>query len=375
MFNKLFISSNRVAWIDNIKLFAIISVMIGHVSATFFSGEPYKDIVHHVLISWSMPLFIFISGYVGFRGFSRVMTWANLNQYLLKMAERIMIPSLAYSSITYIFRMDLLHIIAGLGGLFVVSLVVLDRELLRTRCYKVYLFIIYSLLVVNVVFGLFNDMWYFTLLLRYTILAAFYFFLLNKYGNKVYYSIPIFLFLVFAWKMPWYVNIELLLYFLLGAFLRKFDLLEKWKVGKSLILVIFVSLICAIVSCIFFFFHTFYDYTVIDLFHTHNSVLFFARQLCGGCWCLAITCTIILFSKKYSIFSFWGGKTLPIYGIHATLILVMVHFIKIRCCILGGVSWLYVGCATFVMFLVTIILCSIASKSRYGRLLFLGEKE
>ena len=51
--------SIRVAWIDNIKLFAIISVMIGHVSATFFSGEPYKDIVHHVLISWSMPLFIF----------------------------------------------------------------------------------------------------------------------------------------------------------------------------------------------------------------------------------------------------------------------------------------------------------------------------
>ena len=63
-------NKNRVAWIDSLKGFAIICVVVGHVllgyikANTFVEVNDYLTIAKDFLYSFHMPLFFFISGYV-----------------------------------------------------------------------------------------------------------------------------------------------------------------------------------------------------------------------------------------------------------------------------------------------------------------------
>lgn len=62
---------NRVQWIDSLKGFAIISVVLGHaILAYLYSGEMFENpkmllvIVRNLIYAFHMPLFYMISGYV-----------------------------------------------------------------------------------------------------------------------------------------------------------------------------------------------------------------------------------------------------------------------------------------------------------------------
>lgn len=52
---------NRIQWIDKLKGFLILLVIIGHFG---YANYPSMSILHDLIYSFHMPLFIFLSGYV-----------------------------------------------------------------------------------------------------------------------------------------------------------------------------------------------------------------------------------------------------------------------------------------------------------------------
>lgn len=82
----------RLDYVDSLKGFAILLVVMGHVIAWFFKS--YMDILPmqpspmrlwHIIYSFHMPLFMFISGYLF--GMSHFRT---VKEYLVKMWKKAM---------------------------------------------------------------------------------------------------------------------------------------------------------------------------------------------------------------------------------------------------------------------------------------------
>ena len=63
-------SSQRIKWIDSLKGFAIITVVIGHVADGYLSAGMFSDykglmsIIYELIYAFHMPLFFLVSGYV-----------------------------------------------------------------------------------------------------------------------------------------------------------------------------------------------------------------------------------------------------------------------------------------------------------------------
>ena len=105
MENKVFFSINsvsrgsRIAWIDNIRLFAILCVIFGH---CWYLGDPnalggYEVAGYHFqklfIVSFNMPLFVFLSGYCAYNGITSIKSFDSLVSYWKKIAMRIAIPT------------------------------------------------------------------------------------------------------------------------------------------------------------------------------------------------------------------------------------------------------------------------------------------
>lgn len=372
--------SIRVAWIDNIKMFAMLSVMFGHISATYFSGEPYKDWVHHFLISWSMPLFIFISGYTGLSGILRIANFSDYHSYVMKISERILFPSLAYSCILEIFSLKIDHTIVAITILTLLFFMVRYKNYYEKTAYLswAYSLGIFFLLLFNVLLGIFNQMWYFTQMLRYLILASTCCYFVKKFRRFSCFIILLAIIFAMMLKNYWYVNIELLSYFILGMCMKYYsfdDKLNKWGGNKISILLVAILLSCiAILFTRSFYFHTFYDFNVLELYKNGQLQLFYWRQLSGAFWCLAFMLLFSFISSKYTVFSSLGSKTLAIYAIHASIILVVSKYCSFRFEVSSFRAWCLVIFGTFLLLFLTVLIMTILEGNKYGRILFLGEK-
>ena len=58
------INTKREAWIDAVRIFAMLSVVFGHSIGA--SGVVGRDGLVLWMVAWNMPLFIMLSGYCNF---------------------------------------------------------------------------------------------------------------------------------------------------------------------------------------------------------------------------------------------------------------------------------------------------------------------
>lgn len=64
------VSANRITFIDSIKGFAIICVVLGHIVGGYYDSNIYPSasdllyIIHNLIYTFHMPLFMTVSGYV-----------------------------------------------------------------------------------------------------------------------------------------------------------------------------------------------------------------------------------------------------------------------------------------------------------------------
>lgn len=89
-------SNQRLAYIDMAKGIAIVLVVLGHILQYGFSGEPAFRCFSGIY-SFHMPLFMFLSGYTVTR--SRLDSWQNYKQFLVKRAYTLLIPFFSWGLI------------------------------------------------------------------------------------------------------------------------------------------------------------------------------------------------------------------------------------------------------------------------------------
>jgi fucose 4-O-acetylase-like acetyltransferase len=92
----------RLLDIDRAKGLAIILVVIGHVSDTGPIGNEWYDMLKHLLYSFHMAFFIFLSGYVMYISYLSLQSFNSLVKYISKRFERLMVPFLFFSLLIFV---------------------------------------------------------------------------------------------------------------------------------------------------------------------------------------------------------------------------------------------------------------------------------
>ena len=85
--------TKRIEFIDALRGFTMILVVLNHIETQGFVNEP--SIIGRILMTFRMPLFFFISGYIAYKADK---VW-NLSNYILDCLKKIkvqLIPTLVF---------------------------------------------------------------------------------------------------------------------------------------------------------------------------------------------------------------------------------------------------------------------------------------
>lgn len=340
--------ATRLAWIDDIKLFAICCVMVGHVSATFFANEPGRQWLHHVLISWSMPLFFFVSGITSWGGISRIKDVADVESYVRRMAYRLMVPSLTFAALLGVIDVtSSVHFIRGIALLAAIAVFLISRKRGGFDNHRtIALYILYGMLFAHIVGGVFSSFWFFPCLLRTLIIPAIIFGLTRPRTTMQWMLCASVVYVVLLLVgLRFDANAELGSYYLLGLFLRR---MNQHNHKRPVMVVPLLAI--AVVATYNFRFHSFYGNHYWGLVASGQWTILLFRQLAGIAWCMMFWQLFMALNHTYDSVSRLGSKTLAIYGVHVVLIETFrQHFFYVG----HGVS-VYIYELLFVSMLLTV---------------------
>lgn len=106
MLNK---KDNKILYLMLLQFFAILCVLLGHsvhiycrdgwYFHVFYTANFWLDFIHHVIYSFHMPLFVFLSGYLFYVTTGKEF---KLSKYIVKRIKRLIVPFLIASVIYYI---------------------------------------------------------------------------------------------------------------------------------------------------------------------------------------------------------------------------------------------------------------------------------
>lgn len=261
----------RIAWIDNIRLFAILCVILYH-SSQLVENKMYFG---WIIESFNMALFFLLSGFTSYKSLNRIEDFNGLKEFAQKRFLRILLPCVFMSLLifqkpcAYWFLLTLFYYLIAFACI----------KLLCVKC-------------------------------KFSELAPYYMFLLlifinvPKIGN----------------------NQEFILIFTIGLICKKFktlDYLEHLQKYKKFSLVV---CLCLIWLCLLPFYQSFYTNKLYSLFSTGDYYTFLLRQIMALSF--VIGCCII-FNSKMNILtnmSKWGRETLGIYIIHVTILKIFEHY-------------------------------------------------
>jgi len=272
------INQIRLSWIDDCKMFAMASVILGHIMAMFFKDLNGTEIFGRVMISYAMYLFVFISGIVNHKSLNRITSTYELILYYKKLSARILLPLFTWTTSVYIIDSSI-HYFTNFWFLFMLAIVLYVSAFVY-YCSKKY-----------------------------------------KFGN----TLTFVLLLVVLSVIPFENVYEFAIVFIAGLISKRQDLFNRFN-NRAKLKVVLLIITFTVWSVTFYFSkdHNFYEYPVIKLFRENIFYYFFNRQLCALS-AVYLIASIFTFKTKYSYFSYWGSKTMPLYFVH---VVILIYFLK-----------------------------------------------
>lgn len=273
-------SKQRLPWLDDIKMFIMFTVFLGHAGGGILKGYaplPTLDIV----TLYAMPLFVLLSGYSNYNSLNNIKSKETWLKVLIKQFEHLKIPEISACIVTYLLTFELYN--------------------------------------ANFLYG---NYWFFDMLLFIAVLYASIVFLSSFFKSFFWLNIIIFSSISF-WINLWSVG-DMCSFYIIGLILRRYNLIEKFSNKLSLILLL-------ITTCILFTYHysihpelhtikySFYYIKAKDTLFSGMISLYFWRQVLGLLIGLCIILIFKNFSKKYNWFSWCGSKTLGLYLFHVMI--------------------------------------------------------
>lgn len=345
---------NRLPYIDNCRALTICFVIFFHNSHLLdFSEDALMPMLQTFTATFIMPMFVIIAGYCGHKSLSKISTLKGLYEYNFKNFKRLYVPSVSVATVMWFLRFEHFFSLKSVIGGF------------------------WFLTMLFVVMALASVIWYAVSLVP----------LVRGKDLIIKIALPILL-ITAIWIKPLHIG-EMMPFFLLGLFLREYDVIESSFGRQS----VYVSMTFFSVALFALLYDTGLLSDKLGTFYT-NTFPYFLKQGTIYYWllrfllscsiCLTIIALFYRFSKRYNWFSSIGAMTLslymfstiPLFFFHKGLIANWYKQTDLYGLICSSSLTLYF--TNILSFILTIafgiLLTKILSRWKVTRILFLGEK-
>lgn len=360
--------TNRQAWIDNARAFAMIAVVWMH---TVNIGLKDGILPSGMVMSFNMPLFVFISGYCAYHSLERIHQMADLWHYIKKLVMCIGIPNICYWAVDYwianVFQQNITKSIAT--SIFLVLIIsygyLLYNRHLNTMCENLGLI---AVLLLNIC-GIFNTFWFLPFILKTSVIAGICTLACKKLNSNIAVFVIWFSFLMIVCPGRFHATMEMFTYYLLGLFANKKKLLYIKHRSLGVIafsgLILYVILFYLKLGDINFYFHD-----AISMLMQGEGYSYLYRQIVA----IFAIISVISFFKICNCFQITpllskiGTYTLAIYPIHAIFINIAKNS--------GGVNLQGIIVYPLCVILLTglsLLMVSIFKQNEFLSFIFLGK--
>lgn len=315
---------SRISWIDNVRFFAIVAVVIGHCLGMLTTNElPGTQFISSFIVAFNMPLFFFISGYVGGKKLLSVHSVGDWARTIKNSFLRMMVPVVTFTLMLVPFHNigNPLIFYWFLHSLFRIYIIIATASLIAQAICK-------------------ND------IIKYVIIIA--------------------ISIIGSW-MAGNFTMEFILYFLLGVFLSKTKVTSKITISVSLLLIGFI--LFPFISN-----HSFYSekaqWAILNI-----PYQWFMRQVCGICLSLGICGLFAKYVNAKTCLTQLGTMTLGIYLIHDFFVeMILRDKFNWKMNLTNIWGWFILIALVVVIITFCYICISILRKNKYSKAIFLGEK-
>lgn len=367
---------NRISWVDNVKMVAMLFVIMGHTWRIIHC--PLPEWLSLFILSFNMALFVIMTGYTSIKALDKNRTVKDLWTYVLKITKRVLIPSLVMTLIfgvgTILYKVicgDLGSIIKLAGKVALIVSYVLAYLYRDTEKGKK-VFDLLCIIAIPLALKL-NMFWFFSMIWSVCVSAAFAMFLISKtssaWGGYA-------LLYLFAFGISLFMNVmhdktsDFVHFFLIGYALGKFGVIQR--LNSFIFALISLGIGLAIVSSVDEDVFNFWDEHFIEFVVSWRPQFYVLRIIASALIGVSFMITIKMCSKEYGLFSFWGSQTLALYIVHAIIITICyrlpIHYS------LDGLWYLaYAIPMTMIIATLSIIIIKILMRYDITRAFCLGE--
>lgn len=182
-----------------------------------------------------------------------------------------------------------------------------------------------------IICGLYSNQFWFLIMLFSVMLAAAFSSVLNRKMMPV--RIQPYSLLVIAFIVSLCFNFfhdktsDFILYFFIGYYLSIVDVFKFKFVNNKFTSLLFLFLGLLLLECFDKSMMNFWDFHFLEFLTIKPFYLYILRHICALCICAFFVLIFRSFNVKYTIFSFMGTLTLPLYMVHAFTISIfkMLH--------------------------------------------------
>ena len=326
-----FSANKRIAWIDNVKFFAIWCVIFGHFNGLLFThGRPGFGFVNLLIVVFNMPLFVLMSGYSNYHSLIRIDNIMSLAKYIKNAILYIALPCIIPSLLAYVIR-----------------------DCQGVLSFKHYWFLV-MLFIMQVTCGL-----------------CFYVSSKLNRANREWIAWTVFSLAMIM--LDKYSTSDLFFYYLLGGIAKRIESkgCSECTVVKNNFM---IALACCVALCIFPFVgkYQFYYDTIYSLYHEGKIYIWFLRVFDACLFCYVIIALTMKYSSKYNLLSFVGSKTLGLYIFTGLIIDICLRY-KIMIDDDSMFSWLSSTIISFAATFVALLIILLLESNKYTRFLFFGK--
>lgn len=356
-------SIKRIAWIDNVRVFAILMVILGHSLIS-----PNATPIVRWIIAFNMPLFVIISGYCAYHTLSVPATWKEFPAYLEKTTKHILFPALmgtmAVSLVNQVEKGLWLRLV-----LYFIANILAITIFIKKDDNKIAAYAFKAMLVFSVFVSFLKSPYWF-LTMTWTVLVVYRILTMLLKDKILLISFPAF---GVALTYSYFANnshfiSEFFLYFIVGLMMRKYsDVKVNYYVVLTLCLLIGIETYTFCENKI-----NFYKISMTDLLFSTNWYYWILRQIGAICWSSVLIMIFRSASSRYSAFSSLGGGTLGIYILQGFFVPAMEYTEKAIG--LTDTNWLAVSIPVFMVNAwLSIFIVRLLDKYRVTRELYLGK--
>ena len=382
-------SKTRIAWVDNVKMVAMLFVMLGHTWRLIHCPLPLW--LNEFILSFNMALFVMMTGYTSVGAIGRIVDLRSLWDYVFKITKRILLPAalfyLAFFWIIGPLTMKKL-LIAAAKILFVAGVAFVYYKGRNDKRWKLVFDIICLVLAPYAIFR--TGYWFFAMIwcvcASVAVGRCLYIYIGKLFHRKedtggIWPAFAGLALLALVVSMP--LNFihdktsDFLPFFLLGFAGRL--LTGTTGIGKvTKAWTILLALLClgggwwptrwAGPDTM-----NFWEFHFLNALRGGTPHLFLLRIAASTLLCLFFILITRVLSKTYNRFSYWGSETLPLYLIHAWIVSVFFYQLNLEVQLNDWQYLLFAIPATALLLVASQGIIRLLDKFKSTRALFLGK--